>query len=135
MSLIQHILLLKRSRNYFSTNDIDHSLLINTAFSNLSPTTIIINSVLSSLEYKHFSSLKVVARNLGLKYICRKDGRFLVKQKSGDRVHYFTSATDLRAIWACYSDKDNTVENPTLRTNNTVDNILMDTTEILIMPD
>ena len=98
LSLVQHILLLKRSRNYFSTNDIDHSLLINTAFSNLSPTKIIINSVLSSLEYKHFSSLKVVARNLGFKYLWHKDGRFLVKRKSVDHAHYFTSATDLRAM-------------------------------------
>ena len=108
MNLVQQILLLKRSKSYFSTNDIDHTLLINTAFSNLSPTKIIINTVLSSIEYKHFSSLKVIARNLGFKYVWHKEGRFLVKRMSGDRAHYFTSATELRAIWECYSDRSST---------------------------
>ena len=127
LNLIQHIMSLKRSRSYFSTNDIDHTLLINTRFSSLPPTKIIINSVLSSVEYKHFSSLKVSARSLGFKYVWHKDGRFLVKRKSGDRAHYFTSATELRAIWACYSDKEDTTTKLTLPTTEILDNIVTDT--------
>ena len=69
-------------------------------------TKIILNSVLSSNEYKHYSALKVVARNLGFKYIWYREGRFLVKRKTGDRPHYFTSAAELKAIWDCYKDKD-----------------------------
>ena len=53
-SLVQQIMLLKRSKSYFSTNDIGHSILSNTDFPNLPPTKIIINSVLSSSEYKQF---------------------------------------------------------------------------------
>ena len=67
---------------------------------------IIINSVLSSQEYKHYSALKDIARNLGFRYIWHKEGKYLVKRKTGDKSHYFTSAEELRAIWACYSDRD-----------------------------
>ena len=104
--LVKKILLLQRSKNYFSTNDIDHSLLSEINFSGVPPTKIILNSVLSPQEYKHYSALKDIARNLGFKYIWHREGKFLVKRRTGDRLHYFTSAVELRAIWACYSDKD-----------------------------
>ena len=121
--MVQQIMLSKRSKNYFSTNDIDHSILSNTDFPNLPPTKIIINSVLSSIEYKQFSSLKTVARSLGFKFVWHKEGKFLVKRRSGDRAHYFSSVTELRAIWACYSDNDSTnfrhVENNNLQNVDT----------------
>ena len=67
---------------------------------------ILLNSVLSPQEYKHYSALKDIVRNLGFRYIWHREGKFLVKRKTGDRSHYFTSAVELRAIWACYSDMD-----------------------------
>ena len=40
---------------------------------------------------------------------------------SGDRAHYFTSATELRAIWECYSDRNSTIVK-SLNSHNTAHN-------------
>ena len=117
-SLVKKILLLQRSKNYFSTSDIDHSLLNDMNISGIPPMKIILNSVLSPQEYKHYSALKDLARNLGFKYIWHREGKFLVKRKTGDRSYYFTSAVELRAIWECYSDKDENTAMVSGKTSN-----------------
>ena len=104
VDLTKKTMLLKKTFNYFSTKDIDTTLLSVSFVSRIPTSKIIINSVLTPAEYKNFSSLKNLAKQLGFKYIWHKDGKFLIKRKNGDRPHYITSETDIRAISTYYTE-------------------------------
>ena len=74
-----------------------------TIITRLPPIKFIINSVLSTVEYQRFSSLKDLATNLGFKYTWHREGKF--KFKDGVRAHFFNSDTDLSIIRNAY-EKD-----------------------------
>ena len=91
----QQILSLKRIRNYYSTKDIDRSLLNEEFLSRLPTTKLFINGVLSPVEYKKYKSLKIIAINLGFSFIWHSGGKFFARWKNGYRAFIFNLEMDL----------------------------------------
>ena len=67
--LVRRIMRAKRSLNYFSTMDIDRSLLCSKAVAALSHTKILINEGLSTADYTRYQVLKEAAKKAGFKYV------------------------------------------------------------------
>ena len=113
------ILTYKKDRNYYSTKDIDRSLLNQELLKRLPPTKIIINDVLPSTEYKTYTSLKTIAKNLGFAFVWHSRGKFLVRWSNKDRAHTFQSITDLNTIRDTYINR----QSLSINQNNLAENI------------
>ena len=98
----QQILLTRKERNYYSTQDIDRSVLKDDLTSRIPPTKILINDVLSSSEYKKYQTLKPIAKNLGFAFVWHSGGKFLVRWNNNQRAFTFNSITDLNTIRDIY---------------------------------
>ena len=101
----KQLLLTLKERNYYSTQDIDKSILQEEFSSRIPSTKIIINDVLSSSDYKKYLALKPIAKNLGFTFVWHCGGKFLVRWKHHQRAYSFNSVSDLNAIRDIYTDK------------------------------
>ena len=97
-AIVQSILKAKSSFTRFSTADIDLSPLGDSVIKHAKQSPIFINEYLIQEKYRNFSQLKLVAKNLGFKFVWHRRGRFLVKRKEGDKTYTFSTAADLDAI-------------------------------------
>ena len=97
-TIVQTILKAKSNFTRFRTSDIDLSPLGDSMIKNAKQSPIFINEYLNQEKYRDFSQLKLVAKNLGFKFVWHMRGRFLVKRKDGNKTFTFSTATDLDAI-------------------------------------
>ena len=105
----KYILRSRKERNYFSTTEIDKSILNEELLSRLPISKILINDVLTSSEYRNYTSLKNMTKNLGFPYVWHNDGKFLVRWKKNEKAFYFTTVTDLNIIRNIYLDTEHHV--------------------------
>ena len=98
--LVNRIMRAKRSINYFSTMDIDRSLLCPEAAAALSHSKILVNEVLPSADYQRYQVVKEAAKKMGFKYVWHSAGDVLVRRGVRDRVHAVRSVSDLSALLA-----------------------------------
>ena len=87
-----------RALDYFSTMDIDRSLLCSEVVDALSHTKILINEVLSSADYTRYQVLKEASKKAGFKYVWHSAGKVLVRIGEREQVHAKRSVSDLSAV-------------------------------------
>ena len=59
--------------------------------------SIFINESFDKKSYLEFQNLKSLAKRLQIKYIRHRRGRYLARMRDGERMHTFSSPTDLQA--------------------------------------
>lgn len=96
--LVQMIMRAKKSKNYFTTKDLDLLLFNSEVASALPDTKIFVNELLSPVNQLQYISIKETAKSLGFKYVWHCTGRFLVRWKGGMRAHEVKSISDLYSI-------------------------------------
>ena len=99
---VNMLMIAKKSCNYFSTKDINLSLLNPEVASALPDKKIFINEVLSPSNQLQYLSVKEAAKSLGFKFVWHSAGRFLARWREGMRVHEVQSVNDLYAILQTY---------------------------------
>ena len=80
---VKQIILTKRNITYFSTRDINKSLLDRELASRMPSSKIFINESLSPTENKRFKSLKTIAKSTGFRFAWHRGGKFLVRWNLG----------------------------------------------------
>ena len=88
----------KKLHNYFSTKDINLSMLNSEVVCALPDTKIFINEVLSPMERPKYISIKETAKSLGFKYVWHCSGNFLVRWRNGTKAHSVRYISDLNTI-------------------------------------
>ena len=110
-SIVNRVLQAKSRRTRFCTDDLDLSVLGSDLSTRVKKhCKIFINEALSKERFKLFCNLKSAAKNLGIKYVWHRGGRFMARVRGGERSQAFESLSDLQAI-LCAS------RNNILRTN------------------
>ena len=66
---------------------------------------IFINEALSKERFKLFCNLKSVAKNLGIKYVWHRGGKFMARVHGRDRAQVFELLSDLQAILCASRNK------------------------------
>lgn len=95
-------MLAKRTAKRFCKRDVNVSLLDEETAACLTDGKIFINELLNR---EKFRNLKSVAQGLGFKYICHRQGNFLVRWLDGVKSHIIGTAADLQAIQASYANR------------------------------
>ena len=88
------------NHNYFSTSDLDTTILTPDVASSLPDCKIFVNEVLSTTVQRDYLSLKETAKRLGFRYVWHRAGRFLVRWREGHRAHAIKTPADISAILA-----------------------------------
>ena len=98
--LVQKIMTARKSfkKNYFSTKNLNLSLLNSEIISALPDSRIFVNEVLSTPDRLHYESIKETAINLGFKYVWHSTGKILVRWNAKTRSHLIRSISDLTTI-------------------------------------
>ena len=104
-SLVNMVLLAKTRRTSFCTDDLDLSLLCMVISSRVKPCKIFVNEVLSKEKYRLFCNLRSAAKELGIKYVMHRGGRFMARARGRDRAHVFESLSDFQAIQSASRNK------------------------------
>ena len=99
----RQIMFNRRNINYFSTRDLNKTLLSEELVSRMPFSKIFVNETLSSTEYKSFKSLKNIGKNIGFKFIWHCGGKFLARWRLGAPEHYFSNHSDLNRIKNSYA--------------------------------
>ena len=97
-SLNSKVLLAMSKRTRLSTDDLNTSLLGGELSKHVKHCKIFINEALSKERFKLFCNLKSAAKNLGIKYVWHRGGKFMARVRGGERLHVFESLSDLQAI-------------------------------------
>ena len=100
IELAQKIITARKSynNNYFTTKDLDLTLLNSEIISALPDSRIFINEVLSTTDQSNYLSIKETAKKLGFKYIWHCSGNILVRWNNNMRSHLIRSVSDLSTI-------------------------------------
>ena len=98
--LVRKIMLSKKSynNNYFSTKNIDQTLLNSEIATALPNSRIFINEVLSTSDRLLYLSIKDTAKSLGFKYVWHCSGKFLVRWADNCNSHLIRSLSDLTLV-------------------------------------
>ena len=118
----------KKELNYYSTKDIDKTILPDEFLTRLPITKFILNDVLSSTEYKTYKSLKPIAKSLGFVFVWHSGGRFFERWKTRERAFTFSNITDLHTIRNIYIQPPAQQQ---LQVHNIIPDTERQTTEIL----
>ena len=97
-SLVGKVLLARSDKVRISTDDLDISLLGSELLKHVRHCKIFVNEALCKERFKLFCSLKSAAKNLGIRYVYHRGGKFMARVRGGDRVHVFESLSDLQVI-------------------------------------
>ena len=98
--LVRNIMNARRSFTYFSTSNVDRSLLPAELAGSLPDCKILVNEVLSPSDFADYLSLKDTAKKLGFKFVWYSNGRILVRWREREKVHPVGTASDLSVIMA-----------------------------------
>ena len=107
-SMMNRVLQAKSRRTRFCTDDLDLAALgseLSTRVQKKKQFKIFINEALPIEKFKLFCDLKTVAKNLGIKYVWHRGGRFMARVRGGDRAQVFESLSDLNAILCASCNK------------------------------
>ena len=94
------------NHNYFSTRNLDLSILSPEVASSLPECQIFVNEVLSISDQRDYLSLKETAKRLGFKYVWHHAGKFLVRWREGQSAHAIETPADISAILASLQAKN-----------------------------
>ena len=97
-SLVNRVLLAKRRRTRFCTDDLNLSLLSVNVSSQVKPCKIFINEALSKGRYRLFCNLRSASYGLGIEYVWHRGGKFMARARGRERAHVFELLSDLQAI-------------------------------------
>ena len=96
--LVQRIMGARRTFDYLTTGDIDHSLLSPDLAATLPNSKIFVNEVPSPSEYANYMSIKEAAKKNGFKFVWYSAGRVLVRRSETERIHVVSTVSDLAVI-------------------------------------
>ena len=84
-SLVSKVLLARSNKIRISTDDHDISLLGSELSKHVRHSKLFVNEALCKERFKLFCSLKSAAKNLGIRYVWHRGGKFMARVRGGDR--------------------------------------------------